>query len=108
MSGRYFLLPVIALAIAALSTVASADRGRGRDGDHDEALRAVQTREALPLARIMEIATREVPGDIIEVELEHDDGQLIYEVEVLTSTGLVRQVEIDARTGAVLDVEDED
>lgn len=76
--------------------------------DHDEALRAVEARQALPIARIMEIAQRAVPGEIIEIELDRDDDTLVYEVEVLSSAGRVRKVEIDARTGAVLDIEDED
>ena len=85
-----------------------ADRGRGRHGDHDEALTAVETRQALPLTRIFQIARTAVPGEIVEVELDREHGRLIYEVEVLTSSGRVRKVEIDARTGDVLEVEDED
>ena len=109
MSRRFFLVSLgAAFALAAVSPVALADRGRGRRGDHDEARAAVEAREALPLTRIMEIAQRTVPGEIVEVELEREDGRLIYEVEVLTRTGRVRKVEIDARSGRVLDVEDED
>lgn len=102
------LFSIIALCALAAAPVAFADRGHGRDGDHDEALRAVEARESLPLGRIFDIALGAVAGEIVEVELDREDGQLIYEVDVLTRTGRVRQVEIDARTGAVLDVEDED
>ncbi|MGE0739987.1 MAG: PepSY domain-containing protein [Hyphomonadaceae bacterium] len=99
---------VAALAAALLwPGGAEADRGRGRGGDHDEALEARERREALPLPRILDIARSAVPGDPIEVELEREDGRLIYEVEILARNGRVRKVEIDARTGAVLEVEDE-
>ncbi len=97
-----------ALALSMASPVLAADRGSGRSGDHDEALRAVEARQALPIARIMEIALQAVPGEIVEIELDRDDGRLIYEVEVLTGGGRVRKVDIDARTGAVLEIEDED
>lgn len=100
-----YLVAAVALAMAA---PALADRGHGRSGDHDDALEAVEAREALPLTRIMEIALHTVPGEIIEIELDREDGRLIYEVDVLTRTGRLRQVEIDARTGQVLEVEDED
>lgn len=108
--NRLFAFVGMALAAMAIATSAMAHqgRGRGRDGDHDEARAAVEAREALPLTRILEIARRAVPGEIVEVELEREHGQLIYEVEVLTRTGRVRKVEIDARSGRVLDVEDED
>lgn len=100
---------ILAAAIAALSaSPALADQGSGRSGDHDDARRAVELRQALPLARILEIAQGAVPGEIIEVELDHEHDRLIYEVDILTQTGRLRQVEIDAQSGAVLEVEDED
>jgi uncharacterized membrane protein YkoI len=109
MSWKLFIAPVGALlTLAAITTTAIADQGRGRSGDHDDALAAVEARQALPLTRILQIAQTAVPGEIIEVELDREDGRLIYEVDILTSTGRLRQVEIDARTGEVLEVEDED
>lgn len=109
MSWRLILASLAAaLALVALSPMALAERGRGRHGDHDDALAAVESREALPLTQIIAIAQRAVPGEIIEVELDRHHGRLIYEVDVLTRTGRVRQVEIDARSGRVLEVEDED
>ncbi len=109
MSWKLFIAPLgAALTLVAITSTAMADQGRGRHGDHDDALAAVEARQALPLTRIFQIAQTAVPGEIIEVELDRDDGRLIYEVDILTSTGRLRQVEIDARTGEVLDVEDED
>lgn len=109
MSWKLFVAPIGALlTLVAMTSTAMADRGRGRHGDHDDALAAVEARQALPLTRIFQIAQTAVPGEIIEVELDREHGRLIYEVDVLTSTGRLRQVEIDARTGEVLEVEDED
>lgn len=99
---------IIAATLLLAPPGAAADQGRGRSGDHDDALAAVEARQSLPLTRIFQIAQTAVPGEIIEVELDREDGRLIYEVDILTSTGRLRQVEIDARTGEVLDVEDED
>lgn len=99
------------LALAAglvFAAPAFAHGDRGRSGDHDDARRAVEMRQALPLTRIMSIAQEAVPGEIIEIELDHDGDQLIYEVKILARNGRVREVEIDARSGAVLKVEDED
>ena len=42
-----------------------------------------------------------VPGDVIEVELERDDGLWQYKVKVLTPTGQVRKLYLDARNAAV-------
>lgn len=104
-----FTAPILAALLLAMAAPAAAnDQGRGREGDHDDARRAVELQQALPLSRIMEIARHEVPGEIVEVELDREHDRLIYEIDILTATGRLRQVEIDAETGAVLEVEDED
>lgn len=61
----------------------------------------------LPLARILAIAQAEVPGEVIEVDLDEDDGIEIYELSILTSAGRKIEMEIDARTGRILDVEED-
>lgn len=72
-----------------------------------EAIRAaVQRGEVLPLPRILYIAQAKVPGDIVKVELEYESTGIEYEVKILTPSGRVREVEIDARTGAVIRIED--
>ena len=45
---------------------------------------------------------------MLEVELERDDGLLIYEIELLTRDQVVREIEMDARTGDILDDERDD
>jgi uncharacterized membrane protein YkoI len=83
--------------------VADDDKGR----EHDEIRGALQRGEVLPLAKLLAIAQEKVPGDVIEVELESKRGALVYEIKVLTGSGRVREIEIDARTGAVLKIEDD-
>lgn len=95
-----------ALAAATLPGAAWAHQRRG--GDHDDAREAVARGEALPLSEILRIVRRVEPGEVIEVELERNDGRLEYEIEVLTPRGRVRKVTLDARTGAILETEDED
>jgi len=77
------------------------------DDDHVAAREALQRGEILPLARILAIVARHVPGDVIDVELERKDGRWRYEVKVLTSTGRVREVKLNARDGSVLEIEDD-
>jgi uncharacterized membrane protein YkoI len=78
-----------------------------RPGEHNAVREALQRGEVLPLVKILAIASKEVPGDVIEVELEDEGEALVYEIKILTSTGRVREVEIDARTGTVLSIEDD-
>lgn len=97
---RFFLFALAATLIAPGDALAR--RGRGRGGDHDEARDAYESGEALSLSRILPLALRAVPGEVLEVELEREHGQLIYDIDILARDGRVRSVILDARTGAVL------
>ena len=98
-----------AAALALGITSSLADEGDRRQREHDAIREALQRGEALPLVRILAIAQQAVPGDVIEVELERQGKQdvLVYEITILTASGRVREVKIDARTGAVLKIEDD-
>jgi len=44
----------------------------------------------------------------LDIELEREDGQWIYELELLDNAGVVREYRYDARTGLSLGFETED
>ena len=52
----------------------------------------------------MAIAEKAVNGNVVEIEKDEDDGIIKYEVELKTDHGEA-EVEIDASTGKVLEVE---
>ena len=100
-----------ALALAALLAFAAGDaqaqRNNNRgDRDQDIARGALQRGEVLPMARILTLVAQHLPGDIIEVELDTARDQLRYEIKVLTAAGQVRELRLDARTGAFISIED--
>jgi uncharacterized membrane protein YkoI len=94
------LIPVL-LAIAP----ASANPSGGDDTARIRA--AVAHGVVLPLPRILDIAQHRVPGEVLKVELEEMSDRLGYEVKVLTADGRVQEVKLDARTGAILKVEND-
>ncbi|RDW17683.1 PepSY domain-containing protein [Oceanobacillus chungangensis] len=59
-----------------------------------------------------EVATKtaldQVPGTIGDIELEDEEGTLIYSIEVTAEDGTKQEVEVDATTGEVVKVEAED
>ena len=81
------------------------DRGDDHDHDHDRARRAVAAGEMLPLHAIIERIGRTWPGEVMEVELDRDDGEWVYEIKVLRHDGALVELEIDARNGEVTDVD---
>lgn len=86
------------------SKLSKAERERA---EQDAIRKAVQRGELLPLPRILAIAQSKVPGDVVKVELEYESWGIKYEVKILTASGRVREVELNARTGALIKIEDD-
>jgi uncharacterized membrane protein YkoI len=54
----------------------------------------------------IQIALQQVPGQVLRVELDYENGILIYEVYIRTTYGIY-EVNVDATTGQVLKIESE-
>ncbi len=69
--------------------------------------------KVIPLSDILAKVRRVSPGKVIDVELEYDvdfddehpDARWVYEVEVLTENNQVVELEFDAETGQLLEIE---
>ena len=72
--------------------------------DHERVREAVARGEMVPLEHALDDAQRRHAGQVLEVELEGDE----YEIEILGDDGVIRELEYDARTGELLEVEVED
>lgn len=72
------------------------------DGDHDRARQAVRSGQVLPLPAVLGQLAREVPGHVLEVELEQDDGRWIYEIKLLQTDGQLVKLKVDAQTAKLL------
>ena len=101
---RYSGITVLVLAVLLLST-----RAFARDLNQDEALRLRQSGAILGLEQVLQSALGRYPGaELLEAVLEEEDDVLVYEVELLTAEGTVRELELDARDGRILKDEVED
>ncbi|MFO1442716.1 PepSY domain-containing protein [Bacillus sp. Bva_UNVM-123] len=57
--------------------------------------------------KAIEMAEKAVNGKVVEIDRDDDNGLVIYEIELKTSKGEV-ELELDAVSGKVLKIEDED
>ena len=73
--------------------------------DHDRARQAVQTGQVLPLPTVLERLQHQVPGQVLEVELEQKHGMWIYEIKLLTPAGQLTKVKLNAQTAQVLRIQ---
>lgn len=89
----------LSAAVLMSTGTASADSDRLRQGE------VRQLREAgkiLPMETILERARSAQPGQIVEVELEREDGRYVYEVKLIDNDDRVHKLELDAASGDVL------
>ncbi len=78
------------------------------DDDYLDARRLMEAGLILPLHEILGRIQEGHAGRILEVELEHESGQYIYEIEILDEKGVVREWEINATSGEILKPEQEE
>lgn len=76
--------------------------------DYETAHRLSAAGEILPLETILQRAQQHQPGRVLEVEFEQQREQYIYEIEILDPKGAVWELKLDARTGQLMEHEQED
>ena len=93
----------VALALLLFCSLAVA-----RDLDQDEALRLRREGLILPLETLIQRAMERYPGArLLEAELEEEDDLYVYEIELLTTQGVARELEFDARDGRLIKDEED-
>ncbi|WP_369595481.1 PepSY domain-containing protein [Lysinibacillus pakistanensis] len=55
----------------------------------------------------MQIAVQRVPGQIIHYGMDMENGTLVYEIFILTSQNKIYEVEVNAKTGVIRKIEEE-
>jgi uncharacterized membrane protein YkoI len=91
------LLLAIFLACVTQATIADDDYGNVR--------KLVESGTILSLEQVLDHLDSKAEGKILEVEFEWEDGRYIYEIEILDDSGLVREIEVDAVSGEILEIE---
>ncbi|WP_234238480.1 PepSY domain-containing protein [Billgrantia desiderata] len=92
-----------ALWLSALLVLATP---QGLADDHWRSLHdAVRSGQLVALSHILDWLEAHYEGQVLEVELERDDGQPVYEIEMLGPQGQVVEFEFNARSGELIGIE---
>jgi uncharacterized membrane protein YkoI len=91
------------LALASIVLLAC-DAPAAPPRDHERARDANRRGEFVALEKILADAQARQPGRLLDVELDDDE----YEIEILRADGVVVEIEYDARSGRLLEIEIED
>jgi uncharacterized membrane protein YkoI len=83
--------------------------GKDRKSDcsrsQDCALDAVKQGEIRTLSEVLAVARDKMPGEVVKIELDRDDGMWVYEIKILTPSGKRREIEINAQTLAIIKID---
>jgi uncharacterized membrane protein YkoI len=107
---RCFLIAGSPLALGAAAAWADDDDRRQRDDDdddHDRAREALQQGRVRPLAEILAEVGQDLGGHVVGVEFDDEDGTYVYEFRIVTDTGRLKKVHVDAKSARILELEDD-
>lgn len=90
-----FVGMVLVGVLAGTAYVAQAKSSESNDAE-------AVTQASVSMNKAIEIALEQVPGNVVGAEFENDDGQALWEVEILAANKEVYELEIDAASGKVL------
>ena len=110
------LIPALAAAILAGGGFSIANAAAPQDKPTTEVAEENDTQNQAELAKqakiteeqATKIALEKVPGTVNEVELEDENGTIVYGIEVVSTDGTQQDVKVDAQTGKIVKVEADD
>ncbi|PSC06311.1 peptidase [Alsobacter soli] len=89
----------LALGVAAGALApAHADRAR----EQEDARKAVERGEALPLVELLGRIRAQLGGELVGVSFERKHGRWVYEFKVVGEGGQIEEVYVDAATAEIL------
>ncbi|MBC8210461.1 MAG: PepSY domain-containing protein [Gammaproteobacteria bacterium] len=101
-------MKIMYVFLALLAGIASFDSIAGNELSSEQIRDKVRQGEILSLDSILQMNQARLQGRLLDLEVEQDHGEIIYEMEFILDNGHVLEFEIDARTGRILQQEMKD
>ncbi|MFM0197840.1 PepSY domain-containing protein [Paraburkholderia strydomiana] len=112
------VLGALTLGVALLGSAHAAGEGKTQSPAYQSSVRVPDQQngergEAARLAALARIdasrasaaALAQVPGTVLKVALDNENGNLVYSVEIKTASNEIKDVKVDAGNGSVLYVD---
>jgi len=103
MRPRFPLVLTVMMVVLGAGTMTVAASAFGEEHNKLEMAAAAK----VTIDEAIKTASEKLAGKIIGAELEDKHHTLVWEVEIVTPETKVMEVHIDAKTGAVIDIEEE-
>jgi uncharacterized membrane protein YkoI len=102
------LLGALLIATLSMSAFAMTASLHSKSREGSQKAQAKLARQAkITLEQAREIAIKRAPGTIEEGELEREHGKLVYSFDIRNDHGTITEVQVDARNGRVVSVQEE-
>ncbi len=102
------VLVVTALAGCGAAARADDDGDSGQESRLEQMQEAVERGEIKSLGELRAIVRSKFPGEIVHVSTSGEHGRYHYEFRVLRADGRLLEIEMDAASGDVLEVENDE
>lgn len=73
------------------------------DTDYNQAKKMLDAGEILSLEQILTKVSKHTPGRILELELEIEGEQPLYEIELIDTEGIVWELKVNAKTAKLIE-----
>lgn len=87
------------VALALIDAASAQQVSRRPRNDHEGARQAYQQGKIRSLGNLLIGLRPQLEGEVIEVDLKREDSIYIYELKILTPTGRVIEMDVNAATG---------
>ena len=74
----------------------------GGSKEREQALRALESGEIVPMQKALAQIEKEVPGHVTEIELDRDQGRWVYKFKLLRTGGEQVRLVVHAGSGEIL------
>lgn len=98
------LLAALLISFISISAVIAANH----KNDHENARELVVSGDIMPLEEILKTVYKTHQGKVLEIELEQEDNIYSYEIELLDQNNKIWEIEVNAVTGKLINIEEED
>lgn len=76
--------------------------GLGMSANQSGGTPAKGTVTKITMLEALKTATELVPGRVVEAELEDEEDIIFYEIEIISSDGMIVEVQVDANSGQII------
>jgi regulator of RNase E activity RraB len=103
---KFQFMTMAMLAGFLLVSLPNSGEANKKKADKEKEKMELATTTKVSIQEAIKTVTANVPGTVIEAELEKEDGRTVWEVKVVTAKGELKEMYVDVQSGKIVDIEE--